>query len=158
MPALDRFDVRILEALQVNARVTHADLAGRINLSPSQVSRRIQKLEEEGYINGQVAILNADSLGLGVVAYVTIVMRSHAEAQIKAFRERLLRLPEVQECFKLTGDADYMLRIITSDLQSYNRILTEYLLKAAEVAAVRSGIVLEQVKRTTALPLPKAKS
>jgi Lrp/AsnC family leucine-responsive transcriptional regulator len=156
--ALDNFDVRILSALQTNARVTHADLASQINLSPSQISRRIQRLEDEGYIEGQVVILNPHKLGLGVVAYVTIVMRSHAEAQTKAFRERLLRLPEVQECCKLTGDADYMLRIITSDLLSYDRILTEYLLKATEVATVRSGILLEQVKRTTALPLPKAKA
>lgn len=152
---LDDFDFRILDALQNGEQLTHATLAEHISLSASQISRRIQRLEQEGFIKGRVAILNAQRLGLGVTAYVTVVMRSHAEAQIHAFRQRLLRLPEVLECCKLTGTADYLLKIITDDLESYNRILTEYLLKAPEVASVHSGIVLEEVKNKTALPLPR---
>jgi Lrp/AsnC family leucine-responsive transcriptional regulator len=152
---LDDFDIRILQALQSGDQMTHSTLAERVPLSASQISRRIQRLEQEGYIERRVAILNSERLGLGVTAYVTIVMRSHAEAQIDAFRQRLLRLPEVLECCKITGAADYLLKIMTADLQSYNHILTEYLLKAPEVANVHSGIVLEQVKRTTALPLPR---
>jgi Lrp/AsnC family leucine-responsive transcriptional regulator len=155
---LDDFDLRLLQALQLDGRTTHSDLAERVRLSPSQISRRVQKLEQQGFIDRHVALLNSEKLGLDVRAYVMIVMRSHAETEIKTFRERLLRLPEVQECCKITGDADYLLKITTSDLKSYNRILTEYLLKAPEVASVRSGIVLEEIKNTTALPLPQPKT
>jgi Lrp/AsnC family leucine-responsive transcriptional regulator len=158
MNGLDSFDFRLLGALQTDAQLTNAQLAERVRLSPSQISRRIQRLEQEGFIDRRVAILNSEKLNLGVTAYVTIVMRSHAETEIKAFRERLLRLPEVQECCKITGHADYMLKIITNDLKGYNRILTEYLLKAPEVASVRSSIVLEEIKRTTNLPLPVLKA
>jgi len=151
---LDSFDLRLLQALQENSQFTNAELAERVRLSPSQISRRIQRLEQEGFIEGRVTLLNSAKLGLGVHAYVTIVMKSHAETEIKAFRARLLRLPEIQECCKITGDADYLLKITTGDLNSYNHILTEYLLKAPEVASVRSSIVLEEIKRTTLLPLP----
>jgi Lrp/AsnC family leucine-responsive transcriptional regulator len=152
---LDAFDLRILDALQNGDQLTHSTLAEQVSLSASQISRRIQRLEHEGFIERRVSILSSSRLGLGVTVYVTIVMRSHADAQIHAFRQRLLRLPEVQECCKITGAADYLLKVVTEDLQSYNRILTEYLLKAPEVASVHSGIVLEEVKRTTALPLPR---
>lgn len=158
MDGLDSFDFRLLSALQTDAQLTNAQLAERVRLSPSQISRRIQRLEQEGFIDRRVAILNSEKLGLGVTAYVTIVMRSHAETEIKTFRERLLRLPEVQECCKITGHADYLLKIVTNDLKGYNRILTEYLLKAPEVASVRSSIVLEEIKRTTNLPLPVMKA
>ena len=158
MDGLDSFDFRLLGALQTDAQLTNAQLAERVRLSPSQISRRIQRLEQEGFIDRRVAILNSEKLDLGVTVYVTIVMRSHAETEIKTFRERLLRLPEVQECCKITGDADYLLKIITNDLKGYNRILTEYLLKAPEVASVRSSIVLEEIKRTTNLPLPVLKA
>lgn len=150
---LDEFDFRILDALQNGDQLTYSTLADHIPLSASQISRRIQRLEQDGFIKERVAILNAHRLGMGVTSYVTVVLRSHAEAEIRAFSQRLLRLPEVLECCKLTGTADYMLKIITDDLESYNRILTEYLLKAPEVARVHSGIVLEEVKHTTALPL-----
>ena len=153
MADLDSFDIRILEALQSNAQLTNSDLADQARLSASQISRRVQRLEQDDYIDRRVAILNSSKLGLGVTAFVMIVMRTHAESEILAFRERLLLLPEVQECAKITGDGDYMLRVITADLQSYNRLLTEYLLKASEVASVRSSIVLEEIKRTTAVPL-----
>ncbi len=158
MNGLDSFDFRLLGALQTDAQLTNAQLAERVRLSPSQISRRIQRLEQEGFIDRRVAILNSEKLGLGVTAYVTIVMRSHAETEIKTFRERLLRLPEVQECCKITGHADYLLKIITNDLKGYNRILTEYLLKAPEVASVRSSIVLEEIKRTTNLPFSVLKA
>ena len=158
MDALDSFDLRLLNALQGDAQLTNAELAERVRLSPSQISRRVQRLEQDGYVARRVVLLSAEKLGLGVSAYVTVVMRSHAESEIKSFRERLLRLPEIQECCKIAGDADYLLKIITHDLQSYNRIITEYLLKAPEVASVRSSIVLEEIKRTTELPLPSQKT
>jgi DNA-binding Lrp family transcriptional regulator len=153
MSDLDVFDLRLLAALQEDGRLTNAELAERVLLSPSQCARRVQRLIQDGHIERFVAVLSAARLGIGVSAYVSVVMRSHGEAETRAFRERLLRLPEVQECCKLTGDSDYLLKIATRDLQDYNRILTEYLLKSPDVATVRSGIVLEEVKRTTSLPL-----
>ena len=157
MADLDAFDLRLLALLQDDARLTHSDMADAIGLSASQISRRIQRLVQSGVILRQVAILNREKLALGVTAFVTAVMRSHGEADIATFRERLRRLPEVQECYKITGEADYLVRITTGTLESYNRILTEYLLKVPEVAAVRSSLVLEETKHTTALPLPFAR-
>src|SRR5258706_16444758 len=90
---LDEFDLRMLDALQNGDQPTHSTLAERVPLSTSQISRRIKRLEDEGFIERRVAILNARRLGFGVTAYVTIVMRSHAEGQIQSFRQRLLRLP-----------------------------------------------------------------
>ncbi|HLY56101.1 MAG TPA: Lrp/AsnC family transcriptional regulator [Stellaceae bacterium] len=156
MTTLDLFDLRLLAALQEDGRLTNAELAERTLLSPSQCARRVQRLRETGFIERFVAVLDAQKLGIGVRAYVSVVMRSHGEAETRAFRDRLLRLPEVQECCKLTGDSDYLLKIATRDLADYNRILTEYLLKSPDIATVRSGIMLEEVKSTTALPLPGA--
>ena len=154
VPDLDRFDVRILAALQECADLTHGELAERVLLSPSQCSRRIQRLREAGYIERTVAILNAERLGLGVTAYVQVSLRAHAEASGRAFRDRVRRAPEVQECCAVTGDADYLIKVRTPTLKRFADFLNDTFMRDTDVVAtVRSSIVLEEVKRSTALPL-----
>ena len=154
MLALDRFDLALLAAIQQDAARTNAQLGEIICLSPSQVSRRLQTLRETGYIEGTVAVLSARALGLRVGSYVLVTLHSHAEAAGASFRELVRSLPEVLECCSLTGDADYLLKIRTTDLDRYSDLLNHKLLRNKAVATVRSSIILEEVKTTNALPLP----
>lgn len=151
---MDRTDLKLLALLQQDAALAHAELAERVNLSPSQVSRRIQRLSADGVIRAQVALLNEAALGLGVEAYVTVTLASYARDVAAGFHARIAALPQVVECCALTGDADYLLRVLTADLASFSRLMNEELLGHGDVAGVRSSIVLDRVKRTTAVPLP----
>lgn len=154
MPDLDPYDLRILAVLQERGDLTHGELAERVHLSASQCSRRIQRLRENGYIDRTVTILNADKLGLGVTAYVQVTLRAHAEASGQAFHERMRRMPEVLECCAVTGDADYLIKVRTTSLKRFSDFLNEAFMRdTAVVATVRSSIVLDAVKSTTALPL-----
>jgi Lrp/AsnC family leucine-responsive transcriptional regulator len=153
-PRMDRTDLRILAHLQADASASHADLAEAVHLSPSQCSRRIARLRETGVIRGQVALLDEAALGLGVEAYVTVTMASYAREVVGGFHERIAGLPAVVDCCALTGDADYLLRIVAVDLAAFTRLLNDEILGHGDVASLRSSIVLDRIKRTTALPLP----
>lgn len=155
MVELDETDFRILGALQRDGALTNDALADRAGLSASQCWRRVQRLRAEGVVGRTVVLLDPARLGLKVTAYALIRLTSHAEPAVEAFRTRLLLVPEVIECAKVTGEADYLVKFQTTSLEDYDRILTEQLLKAPEVASVRSSIVLDQVKSTTELPLPR---
>ncbi|MHB8529398.1 MAG: Lrp/AsnC family transcriptional regulator [Caulobacteraceae bacterium] len=154
----DEFDLRLLAAIQRDGALTHSELGAIAHLSGSQCSRRLQRLLSSGVIDHYAAILSARALGLGVTAYVLVSLRSHSDADIKAFKDRILTIPEVLECAKITGAADYMLKVVTIDLEHYDRLLTENFLKRGDVSSVRSNIVLDQVKMTTALPLPTGRA
>jgi Lrp/AsnC family leucine-responsive transcriptional regulator len=151
--ALDSFDRRILAELQAQGDIGPAELSERVHLSPSQCSRRLQRLKAEGYIDKIVALLSHEHLDLGVTAYVLITLRSHAPEHSEAFQQRVRTSPEILECASTTGEADYVLKVCTKDLASYNILLTEKLLRASEIATARSSIVLNQMKSTTELPL-----
>ena len=155
-PRMDATDRRILEQLQTDAARSHADIGDVVHLSPSQVSRRIQRMQAEGVIRAQVALLNPEALGLQVEAYVTVKLASFARAEVEAFHHRITTLPEVVECCSMTGDSDYLLRVMTTDLKAFNRLINRDLLDHGDVAAVRSSIVLDRIKRTSALPLHRA--
>ncbi len=151
---MDRTDLKLLALLQHDAALSHADLAERVHLSPSQCSRRIARLVADGVITRQVALLDEGALGLGVEAYVTVRLASYARAVVAAFHARIAGIAAVVECCALTGDADYLLRVLTPDLAALSRLMNEELLGHGDVAGVRSSIVLDRIKRTTALPLP----
>ena len=153
MPKFDAADVRILSSLQRDGSLTQTQLADLAGLSPSQCSRRVQRLIEDGVIDHYAAILNRTKLGLGVTAYIMVTLTSHSETDIETFRSRILRLPQVLECSKITGEVDYVLKLTTADLVSLNDILTNQFLRAPEVTKVQSSIVLEEMKATTELPL-----
>lgn len=153
---MDRLDLKILARLQDDAAISHAELGDAIGLSASQVSRRIQRLSQDGVIRGQVALLDPDSLGLHVEAYVLVSLASYAKGVAHAFHERLLRMPEVIECCLLAGDSDYLLHLMAHNLPALSRLINEDLLGHGDIANIRSSIVLNRVKRTSALPLPTA--
>lgn len=150
---LDNYDLKILAVLQANGDAGPQDVSQKVALSPSQCSRRMQALRKAGHIRGVHALLDRDSVGIGIEAYVLVTMKSHAPEAADAFRERLMALDEVMECRKLTGVADLIVRIATHNLATFNQLLTRKLLSAPEVASAQSSIVLEDVKNTTALPL-----
>ncbi|MBO9575684.1 MAG: Lrp/AsnC family transcriptional regulator [Sphingobium sp.] len=153
---MDRLDLKILARLQEDAAISHAELGEAIGLSASQVSRRIQRLSQDAVIRRQVMVLDPDSLGLHVEAYVLVSLASYAKGVAQAFHERIQRMPEVTECCLLAGDSDYLLHLMARDLPALSRLINEDLLGHGDIANIRSNIVLNRVKRTTALPLPAA--
>ncbi len=150
---LDQFDRNILEELQKDARLTNGDLSERINLSPSQCSRRRIRLEEDGYISGYFAALDSTKLGLDIVNIITVTLDTHNRDNARRFAELINRLPEVLEAHTLTGEMDYMLKVVTADLKALSDFVNDVLLPHESVRHVKSAIVLETLKDTHALPL-----
>ena len=155
---LDRTDRRILQLLQQDARLTNQDIAERVNLSPSPCLRRIKRLEEAGVIRQYVAMLNPASVGLGVLAYISVKLEklSHSDggkSPLDTFRAAVNTWPEVVACYAMTGDMDYLLRVHVADLDHFSRFVMDKLLKHPVVADVKSSFALERIKDTTALPL-----
>lgn len=151
--ALDGYDVKLLAALQENAALTNAELGDVISLSASQVSRRRQKLEEAGVIRRYRAALSPEALGLAVTAYIGVTLGAHSRENARKFRNMVTAMPEVQEAHTLTGDVDYMLKIVVSDLKALSRIINDDLLPQEAVQHVRSSIAMETLKDDNMLPL-----
>jgi len=155
---LDRTDLRILAALQANGRMSNAELAAEVNLSPSACLRRVQKLEADGVIAGYGARLEPRALGLGLQAFVRVQLSRHESEAIDRFTELVAGWEEVVSCYALTGDMDYLLQVYVADLDGFSRFLLDRLLNAAGVADVNTSFVLRTVKASTALPLGNARS
>lgn len=151
---MDQLDRQILAQLQSDSSRSHAELAEVVNLSASQVSRRIARLQAEGVIRRQVALLDEQALGLQVEAFVAVAMASYAPEAVRRFHERISALAEVLDCCATTGDSDYLLRVVARDLRAYSALMNEQILGHGDVASVRSSVVLDRVKQTTELPLP----
>ncbi len=150
---IDAFDRKILSLLQQDGRLTNSDLSERINLSPSQCSRRRQRLEDQGLIRGYRAVLDRDRLGFPLVNMVTVTLATHNRDNASRFAELLSRLPQVQEAHALTGEMDYILKVVTPDLRSLASFVNDVLLPHESVQHVKTAIVLETLKETGALPL-----
>jgi len=155
MPSLDRTDLRILELLQQEGRLTNQDLAERVSLSPSPCLRRLKRLEETGVIRGYVALLDPDRIGLGLLAYVSVKLEKRDKMPMDDFRARVQGWPEVLACYAMTGEMDYLLRVHVEDLQHFSRFVMDQLLRQPGVVDVRSSFALERIKETTALPLTR---
>jgi Lrp/AsnC family leucine-responsive transcriptional regulator len=151
---LDGFDLKLLAELQRDGRLTNAELGERVHMSASQVSRRVQRLIDEGFIERFQAVLSRQKLGIGLTVYCMVTLKIHAGDSMQAFHERVRSLPEVMECQSLTGEADYVLKIVVADLKRFSDFMSEHLMKAPEVANIRSSVVLESIKETAAYPLP----
>jgi len=152
-PPLDTIDCRILEVLQDDARISNVDLAARVGLSPSPCLRRVRELEEHGFIRRYVALLDPLAVGLGVSVFVQVRLERQAESGLETFESRILRRPEVLECYLMTGDADYLLRVVVPDVSAFERFLLDHLTRIPGVASVKSSFALKQVKYRTALPI-----
>ncbi len=154
---LDTIDRRILRALQVDGRITYDVLAAQVNLSPSATLRRVKRLEETGVIAGYVALVPAERVGLGLTAYLNVRLEKHSEVHkrnpMDLFRASVQTWPEVVECAALTGEMDYLLRVVVQDMAHYSRFIMDTLLKHPSVEDCKTSFVLDRVKNTTAVPV-----
>jgi len=158
MTALDRIDLHLLAVLQTEGRITNAELAERVNLSPSACLRRLQRLEADQVVTGYAAQVDPLAVGLGLQAFVRVQLVKHEAEVIERFVERVAGWDEVVACHALTGDMDYLLHVYVADLADFSRFLLDRLLNAAGVADVNSSFVLRTVKRSPSLPLPRAEN
>ncbi|MGE0747302.1 MAG: Lrp/AsnC family transcriptional regulator [Rhodospirillales bacterium] len=151
---LDPTDRRILRVLQDNARISNADLAREVGLSPSPCLRRVRELEEAGVVRGYVALLEPGAVGLPVSVFIQVTLERQVEQALELFEQTIAARPEVMECYLMTGDADYLLRVVVADVAAYERFLKEHLTRIPGVSSIKSSFALNQVKYRTALPLP----
>jgi Lrp/AsnC family leucine-responsive transcriptional regulator len=150
---LDAIDLRILACLQENARIANTELAAAVGLSPAPCLRRVRALEERGVIRKHVSLVSPAAVGLPVSVFVSISLERQVEEALKRFERVILARPEVMECYLMTGDADYLLRVVCADLGAYERFVLDHLTKVPGVSSIRSSFALKQVKYSTALPL-----
>ena len=148
---LDATDRRILTVLQKQARITNADLSERVNLSPSACHRRVQRLEEEGFIAAYVALLDNRRMGRPTTVFVEITLQSQAEDLLDAFEREVARVPDILECHLMAGTADYLIKIIAQDTEDFARIHRRYLARLPGVRQMQSSFALRTVVQTTAL-------
>jgi len=150
---LDDIDRRILRALQDNARISNVELARTVGLSPSPCLRRVKTLEDSGVIQRHVSLLDQTVVGFPVSVFVSVTLERQVESALEQFEAAISKRPEVMECYLMTGDADYLLRVVTSDLASYERFLVDHLTRIPGVNSIKSSFALKQVSYHTALPL-----
>ncbi len=150
---LDETDVRLLQHLQENARLTNVELAERVGLSPSPCLRRLKRLEADGIIKGYMTLVDQNAIGLPVSVFVSVTLKEQTEPALEEFEARIRTLSQVMECYLMTGTADYMLRVVTADLAAYERFLKDHLTRIPAIASIQSSFALKQVSFRTALPL-----
>ena len=150
---LDAIDRRILRHLQDNARISNVDLAARVGVSPSPCWRRVRELEKAGVISDYVTLVDAASVGLTVSVFVNVSLEKQVEHALEVFQDAIRDRPEVMECYLMTGEADYLLRVVVPDLMAYERFLMDHLTRVPGIASIKSSFALKQVKYRTALPL-----
>jgi Lrp/AsnC family leucine-responsive transcriptional regulator len=155
--ALDKLDKGILRLLQENGRETYDVIGEQVGLSSSAVLRRVKRLEEAGVIDHYVALVRPEAVGLGLTAYLNVRLEKHTERHkrnpMDLFRASVQTWPEVVECASLTGDMDYLLRVVVQDMAHYSRFIMDTLLKHPSVQDCKTSFVLDRVKATTAVPL-----
>ncbi len=150
---LDQIDRRILRQLQDNARLSSTELAAEVGISASPCWRRVRALEEAGVIARYVTLLNPEALGLSISIFTNVTLDKQIEPALEAFQKAVRKRPEVMECYLMTGDFDYLLRVVVADLGAYERFLLDHLTRIPGVASIKSSFALKQVKYTTALPI-----
>lgn len=151
---LDNIDLSILQHLQQDGRLSNARLAEKLALSETPCWRRLKRLESEGYIAGYQANLSRRKLGYKVMAYVQLSFASHTDGQLDQFEQRIQAIPEILSCHNVSGEADYMLQVVASDLEAYGQFVSEVLRKLPGVTAIRSSLALREIKAVNHLPLP----
>ncbi|NOU07519.1 MAG: Lrp/AsnC family transcriptional regulator [Hyphomicrobiaceae bacterium] len=150
---MDSMDAKILEVLQEDARISNVELAARVGLSPSPCLARVRALEASGLIRRYVALLDPQRFGLDVSVFIQVSLEKQVGASLVAFEAAIVAMPEVMECYLMTGDSDYMLRVLVADVPAVQRFIVERLSKVPGVSSIRSSFALKQVKFNTALPM-----
>ena len=151
---LDSIDWQILGLLQADARMTNVELAKAVGLSPSPCLNRVRALEEAGYISRYVTLLDALRVGLKVSVFIQVTLERQVETALERFENAIRGRPEVMECYLMTGDADYLIRVVVADIQLLEEFILKFLTKLPGVGNIKSSFALKQVKYQTALPLP----
>ena len=151
----DKKDLRILKILQEQARISNSDLAQHVGLSPSPCWRRVRALEDAGVIQQYVALVSAKSVGLPINVFATVTLDKQIESALEAFETSVTKRPEVMECYLMTGEFDYLLRVVVPDLEAYEHFLLEHLTRIKGIASIKSSFSLKQVCYKTTLPLPQ---
>ncbi|WP_285424748.1 MULTISPECIES: Lrp/AsnC family transcriptional regulator [unclassified Pseudomonas] len=154
MHRLDRTDVNILNQLQADARITNAELARAVNLSPTPCFNRVKAMQEKGLIRQQVTLLDPEPLGLHLNVFIHVSLEKQVIEVLARFEAAIAERPEVMECYLMSGDADYLIRVLVSSIQALERFILDHLSKIPGVANIRSSFALKQVRYKTALPLP----
>ena len=151
---LDKVDLRILDELQRDGALSNVELARRVHLSASPCLARVKALEVAGVIDRYVAIANAAALGLGLTVFISISLRSQNKEALAEFERRIVEHDEVMECYLMTGDSDYLIRVAVADMGALEKFILEQLTPIAGIEKIRSSFALKQVRYKTALPLP----
>lgn len=151
--ALDRIDIKILNELQQNASLTNVELASRVNLSPSPCLARVRTLEKLGVIDRRIAVLDPAVLGIGVTAFIQVKLERQAQPSLESFTRSIDRLGEVMECYLMTGDNDYLLRVMVSDIDALEDLIVNKLSRITGVSSIRSNLALKRISHKTVLPI-----
>lgn len=151
---IDPIDLRILARLQEDARTSNVDLARAVHLSPSPCLARVRRLEQSGLIRRYVSLLDPVRLGLTVSVFIQVRLERQVESALDIFERAMAARPEVMECYLMTGDSDYLLRVLVADVQALERFIVDFLSRIPGVGNIKSSFALKQVKYKTALPLP----
>jgi len=155
---MDYIEYKLLNSLQKNARLTNLELAKQVGLSASPCLRRVKSLEESGVITGYSAIINQNKVNLSVNVFVQVSLERQSEERLQVFEEKIMEYREVMEAYLMTGEADYLLRIVVKDLQAYEKFLKNNLTKIKGIASIRSYFSLKQVTRKYNLPIVNPKN
>jgi len=150
---LDKTDLRIIDQLQKNGALSNVELARRVHLSPSPCLARVKALEAGGVIDRYVAIASAAALGLGMTVFISISLRSQNKESLGEFERRVVEHDEVMECYLMTGDSDYLIRVAVADMGALEKFILEQLTPIPGIDKIRSSFALKQVRYKTALPL-----
>ena len=150
---LDLLDSRLLDALQRDGRASNVELSSAVHLSAPQCFRRVRALEERGVIRGYAAQVDREALGLGVMAFVSVDLRAEQFGRVRAFEQTIRDFPQILECHTVSGDSDYLLKVVARDLKALSQFLTDALMQIEGVANVRSMICLEEIKSAAPLPV-----
>lgn len=155
---LDAVDHQILSILQCEGRITNAELAGRVGLTPGPTLARVSKLESAGFINGYVALVDRERVGLPVTAFVSVILKSHGAAASRMFVNAMAELPEVLEVHHIAGDEDYLLKVVASDPADYEQFVLTKLAELPDVQRIKTTFVLSTAKIDTKVPIRERRS
>jgi len=153
MDAIDDYDRAILDALQQDGRIANAELARRLNLSPPAIHARLRRLEEAGLIARYAALLDREKLGFDLLCFINVSLQRHTREHVDVFRDRIRGLPNVLECHHVTGEYDYLLKVVVRNRKELEHLLMEELTPIPGVAHIHTSLVLNEIKAATALPL-----
>lgn len=151
---LDHIDHKILRHLQENARITNAELADRVGLSPTPCLRRLRRLESDGIIKGYHTEVNREALGVNVTVIILVKLEREDDKTLREFEAEIQKRPEVMECYLVTGKFDYFIRVLVPTLATYEAFLSETILRMPNIATVESSFTLREVERKVVMPLP----